>query len=74
MIVIEVVEVEITCTGFALVVMSFPTQLNVVVAVKAGEIPLITAELEARVATPPSHRGVPTEVFGQVVVPVVAPQ
>jgi hypothetical protein len=68
-------EVFTTFVGFPTVVVSFEVQANVVVLVKAGEMPEITALLDARVASPPMTRAVPpVAAFAQVAAPVVAPQ
>lgn len=68
-------EVFAIATGFALVVRSLATQANVLVLVKAGLMPEITAVFEASVAIPPNTLAVPPpEVLAQVVLPLVAPQ
>lgn len=68
-------EVFTTFVGLPTVVLSLLLQENVVVEVNAGEIELITALLDASVASPPITRAVaPPEVLAHVVAPVVAPQ
>jgi hypothetical protein len=50
--VIELPEAGTTCTGFALVVTSLPTQKKVEVDVKAGEIPVIVEVFDPSTADP----------------------
>src|SRR5271166_701168 len=71
----DVVDVVITCTGLALVVISLPTQVKVAVPVNAGA-KVTTDALEANVAEPPMIRGVTGGVvLAQfTVAPLVAPQ
>lgn len=68
-------DVFTTLVGLPTVVVSLLVQLNVEVLVKAGEIPDITALLDASVARPVITRAVaPPEVFAHVAAPEVAPQ
>ena len=50
--VIELLEAGTTCTGFALVVTSLPTQKKVDVDVNAGEMPVMVEVFDARTADP----------------------
>lgn len=69
------VEVLRTLVGLPTVVWSFDVQEKLVVLVNAGEIPEMTALLDARVARPPITRAV-VEVhrLGHVAAPLVGPQ
>ena len=50
--VIELLEAGTTCTGFALVVTSLPTQKKVDVDVNAGEMPVMVDVFDANTADP----------------------